>query len=146
MRISDWSSDVCSSDLFRDEIYHSPCQSMRDNPIPNALSTKVLFPELGGARGALYFPAFPPLAWVHRGAIQWRPCLLSGSHVSYPSLPYPLSDYTHGAEFARLLAERILILDGAMGPMIQQYKLSEMDFRGERFEEHLRSEERRGGK
>src|SRR3546814_18015826 len=111
---------------------------MRDNPIPNALSTKVLFPELGGARGALYFPAFPPLAWVHRGAIQWRPCLLSGSHVSYPSLPYPLSDYTHGAEFARLLAERILILDGAMGTMIQQYKLSEMDFRGERFAEHFK--------
>jgi 5-methyltetrahydrofolate--homocysteine methyltransferase len=58
--------------------------------------------------------------------------------VSYPSLPYPLSAYTHGAEFARLLAERILILDGAMGTMIQQYKLSEMDFRGERFAEHFK--------
>ncbi|HEY9573149.1 MAG TPA: methionine synthase [Pusillimonas sp.] len=58
--------------------------------------------------------------------------------MSYPSLPYPLSDYTHGAEFARLLAERILILDGAMGTMIQQYKLSEMDFRGERFAEHFK--------
>ena len=32
-----------------------------------------------------------------------------------------------------LLAERILILDGAMGTMIQQYKLSEVDYRGERF-------------
>jgi 5-methyltetrahydrofolate--homocysteine methyltransferase len=58
--------------------------------------------------------------------------------VSYPSLPYPLSAYTHGAEFARLLAERILILDGAMGTMIQQYKLSELDFRGERFAEHFK--------
>ena len=32
-----------------------------------------------------------------------------------------------------LLARRILILDGAMGTMIQQYKLSEEDYRGPRF-------------
>ncbi|WP_303013597.1 homocysteine S-methyltransferase family protein, partial [Rodentibacter pneumotropicus] len=31
------------------------------------------------------------------------------------------------------LSQRILILDGAMGTMIQQYKLTEADFRGERF-------------
>ena len=29
-----------------------------------------------------------------------------------------------------LLAKRILILDGAMGTMIQQYKLNEADYRG----------------
>lgn len=32
-----------------------------------------------------------------------------------------------------LLKQRILILDGAMGTMIQQYKLTEADYRGERF-------------
>ncbi|WP_461052977.1 methionine synthase [Spirosoma arcticum] len=32
-----------------------------------------------------------------------------------------------------LLHERILVLDGAMGSMIQQYTLSEADYRGERF-------------
>ena len=32
-----------------------------------------------------------------------------------------------------LLQKRILILDGAMGTMIQKYKLSEADYRGERF-------------
>lgn len=32
-----------------------------------------------------------------------------------------------------VLSERILILDGAMGTMIQRHKLSEADFRGERF-------------
>ena len=32
-----------------------------------------------------------------------------------------------------LLAQRILILDGAMGTMIQQYKLTEADYRGDRF-------------
>jgi 5-methyltetrahydrofolate--homocysteine methyltransferase len=36
------------------------------------------------------------------------------------------------------LARRILILDGAMGTMIQRYKLSEADFRGERFASHPR--------
>ena len=56
--------------------------------------------------------------------------------IAYPKLPYPLSAYTHGARFAELLTERILILDGAMGTMIQRYKLGEADFRGERFAEH----------
>jgi 5-methyltetrahydrofolate--homocysteine methyltransferase len=36
----------------------------------------------------------------------------------------------------QLLDERILILDGAMGTMVQQFKLQEADFRGERFREH----------
>lgn len=32
--------------------------------------------------------------------------------------------------------ERILVLDGAMGTMIQQYRLDEADFRGSRFADH----------
>jgi 5-methyltetrahydrofolate--homocysteine methyltransferase len=35
-----------------------------------------------------------------------------------------------------LLRERIVILDGAMGTMIQQYKLAEQDYRGLRFAAH----------
>lgn len=35
----------------------------------------------------------------------------------------------------QLIQERILVLDGAMGTMIQQYHLSEADFRGERFKD-----------
>jgi 5-methyltetrahydrofolate--homocysteine methyltransferase len=34
-----------------------------------------------------------------------------------------------------LLNERILIIDGAMGTMIQRYKLTEEDYRGDRFKE-----------
>ena len=34
-----------------------------------------------------------------------------------------------------LLDQRILIIDGAMGTMIQRYKLSEEDYRGERFKD-----------
>jgi len=37
-----------------------------------------------------------------------------------------------------LLNDRILILDGAMGTMIQRYKLTEGDFRGQRFANHRR--------
>src|SRR4030067_3244700 len=35
----------------------------------------------------------------------------------------------------KLLNERILVLDGAMGTMIQRYRLSEDDFRGQRFKD-----------
>jgi len=37
------------------------------------------------------------------------------------------------AELNQLMSERILVLDGAMGTMIQRHKLSEEDYRGERF-------------
>jgi 5-methyltetrahydrofolate--homocysteine methyltransferase len=37
------------------------------------------------------------------------------------------------AELEPLLARRILVLDGAMGTMIQSYRLEERDYRGERF-------------
>ncbi len=38
-------------------------------------------------------------------------------------------------EFRRLLGERVLVLDGAMGTVIQSYKLGEADYRGERFKD-----------
>jgi 5-methyltetrahydrofolate--homocysteine methyltransferase len=37
------------------------------------------------------------------------------------------------------LAQRIVVLDGAMGTMIQRHKLNESDYRGERFSEHADS-------
>ena len=36
----------------------------------------------------------------------------------------------------KLLSERILVLDGAMGTMIQKYKLTESQYRGERFKDY----------
>src|SRR5262245_25428134 len=39
---------------------------------------------------------------------------------------------------SRLLLDRILVIDGAMGTMIQSYRLGEADFRGERFKDHPR--------
>ena len=36
----------------------------------------------------------------------------------------------------KALQERILVLDGAMGTMLQAYKFTEEDFRGERFKDY----------
>lgn len=38
-------------------------------------------------------------------------------------------------DIRKLLEERILIIDGAMGTMIQRYELQEADYRGERFKD-----------
>ncbi|MGA9032844.1 MAG: methionine synthase [Sulfuricaulis sp.] len=50
--------------------------------------------------------------------------------------PYVVPDSARRERLSRLeslLKERILILDGAMGTMIQRYKLEEKDYRGERY-------------
>ena len=39
-------------------------------------------------------------------------------------------------DIKEILKERILILDGAMGTMLQRYKFTEEDFRGERFKDY----------
>ncbi|MDZ5461642.1 homocysteine S-methyltransferase family protein [Azohydromonas lata] len=44
--------------------------------------------------------------------------------------------YTRGAALAALLPQRIVVIDGAMGTMIQRWKLTESDYRGERFKDH----------
>ncbi len=46
------------------------------------------------------------------------------------------SSYTRGAALPALLASRIVIIDGAMGTMIQRHRLGEADFRGARFAGH----------
>jgi 5-methyltetrahydrofolate--homocysteine methyltransferase len=44
--------------------------------------------------------------------------------------------YTRGGALAEVMQQRIAIIDGAMGTMIQRYKLLEADFRGARFAAH----------
>jgi len=39
-------------------------------------------------------------------------------------------------QLEKILSQRIMIIDGAMGTMIQKHKLTEEDFRGERFASH----------
>ena len=50
----------------------------------------------------------------------------------------PQMAYTRAAALPALLAQRIVIIDGAMGTMIQRYKLGEADYRGERFKGHAK--------
>lgn len=50
----------------------------------------------------------------------------------HPPAPRP---YTRAVQLPELLAQRIVILDGAMGTLIQRFKLSEAQYRGERFKD-----------
>ncbi|MEJ8845118.1 homocysteine S-methyltransferase family protein [Variovorax rhizosphaerae] len=46
--------------------------------------------------------------------------------------------YTRAQQLPAILAQRIAILDGAMGTMIQRFKLTEAQYRGERFKDFER--------
>lgn len=48
----------------------------------------------------------------------------------------PNPRYTRAAALPGILQQRIVVLDGAMGTMIQRYKLGEVDYRGTRFADH----------
>ncbi len=52
------------------------------------------------------------------------------------NMEFRVSHLNKTQQLEKLLTERILVLDGAMGTMIQSYKLSESDFRGDRFKDH----------
>ncbi len=54
--------------------------------------------------------------------------------ASPPARSLPVSPLE--VELRERMAQRILVLDGAMGTMIQRYKLGEADYRGQRFAEH----------
>ena len=43
--------------------------------------------------------------------------------------------YTRAQALPAILSQRIAILDGAMGTMIQRFKLGEAQYRGERFKD-----------
>jgi 5-methyltetrahydrofolate--homocysteine methyltransferase len=62
----------------------------------------------------------------------------SAAPFSSPAASSAAAPYTRGAALPALLASRILILDGAMGTMIQRYKLDEARYRGERFRDFAR--------
>jgi 5-methyltetrahydrofolate--homocysteine methyltransferase len=51
-------------------------------------------------------------------------------------MSYSLPESASFAELRELFARRIVVLDGAMGSMVQTYGLQEQDFRGEKFKSH----------
>ena len=56
--------------------------------------------------------------------------------MSETTVDLPTADSDVRERLEELLAQRIVVLDGAMGTMIQARKLEEADFRGERFADH----------
>ncbi len=67
--------------------------------------------------------------------------------MTLPAVAPPPANARQGAPFDRaarlavlpgILRDRILVLDGAMGTMLQAYNFTEADFRGERFRDHPR--------
>jgi 5-methyltetrahydrofolate--homocysteine methyltransferase len=66
-----------------------------------------------------------------------EPAAAPGQVASYNlSMTASSAPYTRAAALPELLRQRIVIIDGAMGTMIQREKLQEADFRGSRFANH----------
>src|SRR5688572_5127026 len=51
-------------------------------------------------------------------------------------MEHRMSTDSIAARLTALLRERILVLDGGMGTMVQRHELDEAAFRGERFHDH----------
>lgn len=68
--------------------------------------------------------------------------LLCACHRGWPRLPtiapMTLPHYTRAQALPAMLEQRIVILDGAMGTMIQRFRLTEAHYRGERFKDFAR--------
>jgi 5-methyltetrahydrofolate--homocysteine methyltransferase len=67
--------------------------------------------------------------------------LTSGAVAPPPGRARAASPFDRASRLAALpgiLRKRILVLDGAMGTMLQAYQFSEADFRGKRFRDHPR--------
>jgi 5-methyltetrahydrofolate--homocysteine methyltransferase len=73
--------------------------------------------------------------WGHAGstAVAEPPATLAPPE---PRPPTPWDRSTRLARLPDILAQRILVIDGAMGTMLQSYQLTETDYRGERFRDH----------
>ena len=54
------------------------------------------------------------------------------------TLPTTLPISKKEQELRAIVQKRILVLDGAMGSLIQEYKLTEKDFRGKLFKDYHR--------
>ena len=73
------------------------------------------------------YPALSTIAPMQSQTTTPTPSTLS---TPLPTSPHTLQ-YTRAAQLPAILAQRIVILDGAMGTMIQRFKLGEAQYRGE---------------
>ena len=80
-----------------------------------------------------------PLKAAFRGFFHLKPSCRSGHiwyNVGLTEQSETIMQYTRAQNLPEILKQRIVVLDGAMGTMIQRYKLTESDYRGERFKDH----------
>ena len=82
---------------------------------------------VGGKNGEGMGNIVPKAAQVGEGLRAAR----AGGFLQSP--PMTLPTYTRAQQLPAILEQRIAILDGAMGTMIQRFKLTEAQYRGERF-------------
>ena len=61
--------------------------------------------------------------------------VIGRAQTFYNPQPMKTQNYTRGQALPEILQHRILVLDGAMGTMIQRFKLDEAQYRGERFKD-----------
>ena len=60
----------------------------------------------------------------------FKPFLWRGKRQGFYNGPMHALTYTRAQQLPAILRERIAILDGAMGTMIQRFKLTEAQYRG----------------
>ncbi|XP_075268567.1 methionine synthase isoform X4 [Opisthocomus hoazin] len=70
--------------------------------------------------------------------VVWPRCLSGQDLVGLGKREYSDPQKSMEHEIESVLQERIVVLDGGMGTMIQQHALSEEDFRGHEFKDHSR--------
>ena len=70
--------------------------------------------------------------------IYLKPPVWGGAAMVFYNTPMKSATYTRAQQLPAILAQRIAILDGAMGTMIQRFKLTEAQYRGERFKDFPR--------
>jgi len=82
-------------------------------------------------------PNVPPrLNPVPAGVDTLAPDAAPGPVPAYKAHASGLKQTAAFGQLEALMRERIIMIDGAMGTMIQRYKLSEEDFRGQRYASH----------
>ena len=77
----------------------------------------------------------------HHGIASASSAIPAASAVAAPFAVEPLDERAREERVRRLrgsIDERILIIDGAMGTMIQRHRLDEMGYRGQRFADYQR--------
>ncbi len=124
--------------------YHSipvSVQSESSNVISLAVSLKEWDQKKWWFYVISYFQVCVPAAWFFSSLKNVSYCKMFCEFpvvvkCEVPFILFPGCGCPLESELRAVLQQRIMVLDGGMGTMIQQHKLEEEDFRGNEFKEH----------